>query len=176
MKIEGQTLAFVDEYGHPAAAFTLSAWAGYACENSRPETTGGRVQLILEPEDPSAEAESIDPQDYAAQIRWLVEHQNALRERIEVALLHFIHHTLIGQYHLDDPELAAIREVGQFRREIDPTAVHLFPGGGDDTLWVSFEFECSWDPEHGCGVVCRGLDVIEVGVSDVAWDLPLLDE
>lgn len=176
MNIDGQTLAFDEAYERLRSSFTLAAWAGYACENSRPETTGGRVELILEPEDPSADASSVDPQQYVDAIRWLLAHQDALRERIELALLRFIHETLIGAYRIDDPELAAIREVGQFRREIDPSAVHLFPGGADDAPWISFEFECSWDPEHGCGVICRGLDVIEVGVSDVAWDLPLQDE
>jgi len=39
----------------------------------------------------------------------------------------------------------------------------------DGTVEVGLSFACNWDPEHGAGIVLRGLSIVDVGGADCLY-------
>ncbi len=42
----------------------------------------------------------------------------------------------------------------------------------DGSSLIGFCFACSWDNEHGLGVLVHGTRVVEVGENDITWNGP----
>ena len=140
------------------APFSLTSWSEFRSENSRPDLRGDRVLLLL-----PSNADKHSPHLIASAIDRFIAHQEQLRDAAAAAIVGFIEE-LRNDLVIRDDELDAFEGAHQLRTMIDPSFVRFFPGSAR----VSIEFECNWDPEHGCGVMFEDMDVIEVGGSDSA--------
>jgi hypothetical protein len=67
------------------------------------------------------------------------------------------------------PELFTPADLEQVIR-LDALHVLDFPTSGE--AYLGFCFDCSWDPEHGLGVLVHGGKVIELGENDITWSAP----
>jgi hypothetical protein len=59
----------------------------------------------------------------------------------------------------------------QFRQLIGLHNVHFVPLLKEGLPYVGYEFGCTWDGEHGLGVLMHGSRVVEVGSADTAFTL-----
>ena len=156
-----------DEFENWSCQFVLPEWKEFHCENSREDATGENLFLVLRGDDERS-PEELDPSAYQSGLNWVIQNSAAIREAAMVAIFKYIHETLIGEYGLDDPDLRKIKRKDSLRKAIDPSYLHLFPQAKEGVPYFALEFECSWDPEHGCGVMYWGNEVVEVGISDTA--------
>jgi hypothetical protein len=53
---------------------------------------------------------------------------------------------------------------------VEPTAIHILAPDTDGRVYVGFELECMWDPEHGVGVKLDGDSVIDIGSAPTAFE------
>lgn len=158
---------FPDDFDNWTRPFVLAEWKGFECENSLEEATGENIHLVLYGEEGSS-PEVTGARAYQSALDWVIQNSPLIREAALEAIFLYIRDTLIDDYGLDDPELLRIKKKGMLMKEIDPSYLRLFPHSRDGVPYFALEFECSWDPEHGCGVMFWGNNVLEVGVSDTA--------
>src|ERR1700733_3035369 len=59
----------------------------------------------------------------------------------------------------------------EFRQLIGLHNVHFVPLLKEGLPYVGYEFGCTWDGEHGLGVLMHGSRVVEVGDADTAFTL-----
>lgn len=156
-----------DEINGWMTSFVLPVWKEFGCENSLEDAAGEKLFVVLQPEEDSS-PEEIGADAYSTALEWILGNSEAIREASLASIFSYIHDTLIGEYGLDDPELLEIKSPSQLKTEIDPSYLRLFPYSKNGVPYFALEFECSWDPEHGCGVMFYGNDVVDVGVSDSA--------
>jgi hypothetical protein len=52
------------------------------------------------------------------------------------------------------------------------STVHILNDGKDGLAYVGFELGCTWEEEHGLGVMSLGDRIIEVGSAEDAFSKP----
>ena len=62
-----------------------------------------------------------------------------------------------------------VNQPEDFRRLIGLSSIHLMNVHRDGKAYVGYEFGCSWDEEHGLGVMMHGDRVVEVGHADKSF-------
>ena len=63
------------------------------------------------------------------------------------------------------PDIASDRDLWSILTLLSVYVHPLFAGG---VPYLGFEFDCTWDEEHGLGVLMHGTRVVEVGGADTA--------
>lgn len=63
-----------------------------------------------------------------------------------------------------------------FRRLIGLHIVHVHQLLKEGIPYIGFEFGCTWDGEHGLGILMHGTRVVEVGDADTAFTLWIAEE
>lgn len=157
---------------------SLPVWRGWACKGEnlfgrrgRPSTGRIDVAVVFPGEE---ESEPADEQRRA--LLKAVEHQEAIQTQIVKSVL---------RYYADFTERCGFEEAwfvapGQLElpvkfknaAELAPhvrlTRLHVHNTFLKKSAYVGYEFECSWDIEHGLGVVMHDKKVIEVGMAETA--------
>jgi|GEM_PF-920290 len=62
-----------------------------------------------------------------------------------------------------------IEDAQGFRRLIGLHQIHIHPWQREGLSYVGLEFGCTWDPEHGFGVLLHGSRVVEIGGADTSF-------
>lgn len=57
----------------------------------------------------------------------------------------------------------------ELKKLITPTSIHINASEKDGFPYIGYEFECSWDEEHGVGVLMHKLEVDMTGQADTAF-------
>ena len=57
----------------------------------------------------------------------------------------------------------------ELKKLITPTSVHINVTEKDGFPYIGYEFECSWDEEHGVGVLMYKTEVDSTGHADIAF-------
>lgn len=105
-----------------------------------------------------------------ALVRWAVDREREMRDALLAGLL-AEYPELRKRYagSLEDESLMPpVGNVDEFRSLIGlhSVNVHQLEFGG--VPYVGFELGCSWDDEHGLGVLMHGTRVVEIGEADTA--------
>ena len=102
----------------------------------------------------------------------LMEFQGEVQQNILNALL-AQYKDLQEMYGYDPEDAAAImpdvQDTDQFKKLIGLSAVHLLNVCKDDMAYVGYEFGCTWDDEHGLGVMTHNGRIIELGDASTAF-------
>ena len=61
-----------------------------------------------------------------------------------------------------------VKSQDDFRNLIGLHSVNVHPLQKDGMPYIGFELGCTWDPEHGLGVLMHGNRVVEIGGADTA--------
>jgi len=69
-----------------------------------------------------------------------------------------------------------VRSIGDLRPVIGLATVHILEEERDGIAYVGFEFGCSWDVEHGLGVMTHAGRVVEIGQADLSFQPPDADD
>jgi hypothetical protein len=156
----------------------LPAWGGFlscrgaygASESQSP--SDGMVTLNVTPHDPGisripseAQAKAFQFQlDHgeevvASVLRSLHPYYNALRPRWVAAFGEEISADIMPL--ASDP--------GDFRRLIGLHQIHVHSWKRDNMSYIGLEFGCSWDEEHGFGVMLHGSRIVDIGSADASF-------
>ena len=87
---------------------------------------------------------------------------------------------MIEQYGYSDEErttlIHPVADAGDFRRLTGLHAVHVHQVTKDGVPYVGFEFGCTWDDEHGLGILMHGQRAVEIGGADTAFLLWIAEQ
>jgi hypothetical protein len=152
----------------------LPAWRGFQSRQGAYNSmdsksqSDGIVKLMLggdeAMDDPTVSAEQVKAYQY------LVEHQYTIRDNILRALFNeYKRLQPIYGYEKGDPLMPDVTNVTQFKTLIGLSIVHLLNMSRDGVAYVGFEFGCTWDDEHGVGIMTHKNRVIEIGGADASF-------
>lgn len=163
------------------ADISLPAWRGFLSRlgpynspsSSRPST--GKARLVVFTPDESR----VDPTT-EQQRAWLyaVENQEAIRDVILMAAMkEYARFQKDNQGWLDDPHMADLRdklpdrfkEPEELRRHIGLVSVYIHSAEKSGVAYVGYGFGCTWDEEHGLGVMMHKRRVLDVSDEEVAF-------
>lgn len=159
-----------------AGEVILPTWAGfqsrrgnYASVSSHAKSDG-RVRLTVTPENDEEKTPPLMEQIRAFQL--LLENERAVGESVLMAIF-AEYPRLCDMYGYDDDEAAElmpkIKRADQLRTLIGLSNVHLLNVAKDGISYIGFEFGCTWDDEHGLGVMTYRNRVVEVGGADTSF-------
>lgn len=160
--IEGKPIEFQhdDDRGGMVAPYALPAWAGFS--HNQPGLEGARVLFMLQPDD---DEELADARCYSAAIAWFLARQEAVKAAALDAILGFTA-KLREEYGIEDEDLDELSSASQLPPLLGLSFVHIWPHTKGGLPYFGLELECSWDVEHGCGVMFHGTRVVDIGGSD----------
>ena len=163
--ISGKTLSFRErEHSHYLVApYVLPAWADYRSENSRPDFLGENVLFILQ--SPTQIGPS-DADHYTRLISWFLDKEPEIHAAAIAAITEFVMDLKNTYRGGPDEELDTFESSHQLKHMIDLYAVRFHDELACSEPSFGLEFECNWDPEHGCGVLFEGTRVEDVGGSE----------
>lgn len=157
-----------------AANARLPSWAGYQTRKgsygavSSENPSDGSVSVTFAPE--GRDNSPLTP-DELASVQWLLDHDGELASALLKGLLAEYPrlHALYGYEGTErDEYMADVSSPDDFRSLIGLYNVNIHPLVKDGRPYLGYEFGCSWDVEHGLGVLMHGSRVVEVGGADTA--------
>lgn len=164
-----------DEFGFEGK-ITLNTWSGfqsrngaYGAQDSEDPSDGTcwvRTGGDMVVDDPKIE-------DYHEKaFNYLIENQIEIKENILNALLNEYSslQELYG-YETDEREayMPDVSQVEDFKSLIGIANIHLLNVEKDGVGYVGFEFGCTWDDEHGLGIMTHMNRIIKIGGGDSAF-------
>ncbi|MFI6013406.1 DUF6985 domain-containing protein [Streptomyces sp. NPDC051243] len=104
-----------------------------------------------------------------ASAAWVVDHLPALLTALRPAVR--AHHGAL------QPEGEEVRrEEPSLEDLLGISALYVHPVARNGIPYVGVEFDCSWDEEHGLGVLMHGTRVVDVGGADTAFQLRIAEQ
>jgi len=163
-----------DEYFW-TSTIVLRAWAGFQSRlgpyGTLSSTTGsdGTARLTVNTAD---EKQSPPAPEQTTAYQHLVAQQESVRDAILQAVFQ-AYPELQESYGYEAEEarefMPDIERPDQFKTLIGLSNVHILTVAHDGIAYVGFEFGCTWDNEHGLGVMTHRGRVVEVGGADTAF-------
>lgn len=68
-----------------------------------------------------------------------------------------------------DDYMPDIYEKWQFKKLIFPVKIFIHDVSKDDMPYIGIQFNCTWDDEHGLGIMCHNKRILKIGGADVAF-------
>ena len=66
--------------------------------------------------------------------------------------------------------MPVLNDASGLRNLISMDTVHVLNVSKERKAHVGFQFDCSWDEEHGLGVMTHGMRVVEIGIAESSFD------
>jgi hypothetical protein len=155
----------------------LPSWAGFQTRNgpygsiSSDEPSDGMVTIIVDPE--GGEQSPLTEQELA-NVQWCLDHEAEVASAVLKGLL-AAYPGLQQLYGYEGAEreefMPDVSSTEDFRQLIGLQNVHVHSLRKDGIPYVGYEFGCTWDGEHGLGVLMHGTRVVEVEGAGTAFDL-----
>jgi hypothetical protein len=141
---------------------------------------GGSAALTVTPHDPSISRTPSEVQRQA--MAFHLEHGQEVFSAVLAALQPYYakmrprYLSFLGSE--ADSLMPAVQSAEQLSRLIDLRHVHVHPWTKDGVGYVGLQFGCTWDQEHGFGVLMHRDRVVSVGSADVsfAWSSDEADD
>jgi hypothetical protein len=115
----------------------------------------------------------VTEQDYAS-VQWWLDHEAEVASAVLEGLL-AEYPKLQQLYGYEGAEretyMPDVSRTEEFRPLIGLHNVHFVPLLKEGLPYVGYEFGCTWDGEHGLGVLMHGSRVVEVGGANTAFTL-----
>jgi hypothetical protein len=172
--------------GDWAGTDVLPSWAGFQSRggaytsrsSARPSKGKVEVQVTSLPrgeDDDDADDAPPPSAEQVAGYRHLKENQDTVRDAVVAAV--FKEYPKIRKSydfgdddHQDDHYMPVIKGKDELRNLIGLGIVHVLDHAKAGHAYVGFELGCTWDEEHGLGVLTHKGRVVEVGQADTAFD------
>ena len=156
------------------ATLLLPSWQGFQSRQGgygtqdRDAPSDGLVKVVFAPEgrgkEPLTDSEM-------ALVRWVIDHEASISRALLASLLKE-YPSLQKEYGYSGGEKAQlmpdIKSVEGFRDLIGLHAINIHQVQKDGIPYAGFEFGCTWDEEHGLGVLMHGTRTVEIGGADTA--------
>lgn len=102
---------------------------------------------------------------------YLLQNQTRIQESMLDAL--FIEYPkLKEQYNHDDDEkelMPDVKNIKSFTGLIELSSVYILNVSKEGVPYIGFSFWCTWDDEHGLGIMTHKDRIVEIGGSDTAF-------
>jgi hypothetical protein len=142
----------------------LKSWAGFGEKRS----SRGKVDIGIRRAHEDRDDAPVPPaKEMVAAYAHLKEHEVEVRDAVLTAVQSYINDTLIGEY---DWSIEPVRDVKALKRMMKLDSVHPLTIAKKGMSYLGLFFHCTWDPEHGGGVLLHGSRVITVGDNEAAGD------
>lgn len=156
------------------ASVVLPSWRGFQSRQGgygtqdRDAPSDGLVKVVFAPEgrgkEPLTDSEM-------SSVLWVIDHESAISSALLASLLKE-YPSLQDQYGYSGEEknrlMPNIKSAEDFRDLIGLHAINIHQLEKDGSPYVGFEFGCTWDEEHGLGVLMHGTRTVEIGGADTA--------
>ena len=155
----------------------LPSWAGYQTRNgpygsiSSDEPSDGLVTITFAPE--GRDESPLTEQEHAS-VQWLLDHEAGVASAVlEGLLAEYPRLQRVYGYERAEREtyMPDVSSTEDFRQLIGLHDVSVHPLLKEGLPYLGYEFGCTWDGEHGLGVLVHGSRVVEVGGADTAFTL-----
>ena len=128
----------------------------------------GTVRIVFAPEGRGIE---LLTNSEKSSIGWAIDNEASISKALIASLLKE-YPSLQDQYGYSGQEKAElmpdIRSADDLCALIGLHSVNVHPLQKDGIRYVGFEFGCTWDPEHGIGILVHGTRTVEIGGADTA--------
>lgn len=164
-----------DEFGFEGA-IELAIWKGFQSRNGAygaqdSEAPSNGVFCIRTGGDMVVDEPKIEDYHVKA-FNYLVENQIEIKMQILNALLEE-YPKLQDLYDYDTQEkeeyMPDVRHIEDFKNLIGIANIHLINVEKNGVGYVGFEFGCTWDNEHGLGIMTHKNRIIKIGGGDSAF-------
>lgn len=166
---------FDDALDRAVCKIKLSSWAGFRSANGHGGSEGEDVLLLLESGNYDSPPELAPISIYEEAIGWLLAHDFEIRDAILRGVLGFVD-VMRNEWGIRDEELDTVSTTEHLTSMLDPSLIRVFPISKDGVPYFGYEFECNWDPEHGCGVLVHGSAVVSAGIGESAQALDAIED
>lgn len=175
-QIMAKILPFLkDQDGFLNAQVNLKVWQGFLSRSGfnspkgdQTDYTNGDVAIRIFAE----EDEFLAPLPYQEKaIQYLIDNQAEIQNRMLTQLTsEFPSIAEIYDYlDIEDNVLPSAPKMEDFHRMIRLTVLYIMREEKEDYAYVGYGFGCTWDSEHGLGIMTHKSRVIEIGGSDSAF-------
>jgi hypothetical protein len=157
----------------------LPAWSGYQVRRgaygsiSASGRSDGTVQLLFAPEG----RDSAPLLDHEIElVKWVVDHQAAVHDAMLEKLFErypAIRLETLGLFSKDEARkvLPKIRFPEQLKELVGISSINVHQIEKDDIPFIGVELGCTWEVEHGVGILLHGSTSLEIGGADTAITL-----
>lgn len=161
----------LDEYFWTATV-SLDPWRGYrSCRGAYGSQdavaeSDGTVTVVFAPE---GRDESPLKDGEIELVRWALQHASEMQDSLLAALLKE-YPGLREKYagFVEPKDMPPVGTIREFRTLIGLHGLNVHPLERDGLPYVGFELGCTWDDEHGLGVLMHGTRVVQIGGADTA--------
>lgn len=156
------------------AQITLPSWVGFQNKPGfhgclTPDTADCTCQIVFAPE--GRGDRPLTGQEHSL-VSWFIRHEPSLQQPLLAALLNTYPELQDYQGYTDDEKLEFMPDVTSamgFQPLIGLQDIFIHPVTKDGMPYVGFGFGCTWDEEHGLGILMHGTRVVEIGGADTAY-------
>jgi hypothetical protein len=154
----------------------LPAWQGFQVRNgpygsvSSAEPSDGLVHIIYAPE---GRDDSRLNQYEINSVKWMIDHEKSIHDVLLQKL--FTHYPAIREEvseWYDEAETAQLVPemhcAEDLKKLVGIVSVNVHPLVKDGVPFIGIELGCTWDDEHGAGVILHGDHILEYGGADTA--------
>ncbi len=110
--------------------------------------------------------------EHLAAYEYVLTHQEKIKDNI-INALYTVYPSLQEEYCYDEEDtkelMPAVDNPESFKRLIELSSVHILNVNKDGVAYIGFSFMCTWDDEHGFGVMTHKDRIIEIGGADTAF-------
>ena len=154
----------------------LPAWRGYQIRNGPYGTVSdaghsdGIVQILFAPEGrddaPLSEHE-------IAMVKWVVDNQAAVHDAMLEKLFEdypAMREQARGLFSKEEAKkvLPKVRHPEQLKELVGISSINVHPIEQEGKPFIGVELGCTWEVEHGVGILMHGPEVLEIGGADTA--------
>lgn len=109
---------------------------------------------------------------YKEAYKYILNHQSEMLENILLSLLSE-YSNMQDEYGYDDDEtdeyMPSVNSINDFSKLMLPKRIYVLDTGKDNLAYIGFSFSCSWDDEHGYGVMMHKNRVVKMGGEEIAF-------
>jgi len=165
----------LDEHGFSwRASCRLPSWSGYL-DCSGPygglvngAKSDGTVEIVFAPE--GRDSSPLED-DELGLVQWLIANEGTVSDAVKTAIFDAYPRLIEGYGYTAEEQakfMPAVVDRGEMSSLFGLCAVNVHQTRNGAEPYLGFEFGCTWDQEHGLGVLTHGNRVIEVGGADTA--------
>jgi hypothetical protein len=162
------------------AQLRLESWTGYQSllgpygATNKIEPSDGSLRLVFAPE--GRDLEPLSMQEHQM-IIWFEQNEMQVSAAVKDSLIHWCSlesSERVGQYDYGD-DFPKIATESDLKKNIGLHGITIHQVQKNDLPYIGYEFGCTWEEEHGLGVLMHGTRLVEIGFADTALHLWVAD-
>lgn len=165
----------------------LRSWAGfqerlgpYAWESS-PEPSTGEVHLFVDSPDENDPKNPAPPSESQTKaFLYLQENDQLLQQKVLKAIFDVYpkwresYRSFLGERF--EQEMPVLNSPLDLKSVMGLSTIHILSVDKDGLAYVGFEFGCTWEEEHGLGVMSYRDNIVDVGSAEESFSLSVANE